>query len=525
MAHAMTDSTGAWLCGALLAASLVACPGGQDGTGGSATEGDTSGDATAGESSTSDPTGGAASGVCGEMPPEALGFAICAAVEGDRAEGKPGGDVNGDGLADIIVETQGGPAYVVFGKTDTAPVYLAELTGDQGIVLDDSSSDDNLVVIPAGDVNGDGFDDLFVGFEEKFYAYGRGSDAYVVFGGPDVHDVDLAAPAPSEGVRLFAGEGAYVAWMEALGDVNGDGFADLAFIEGYCCSLDINVVFGAAEPKEVTEADVEAGVGGVVVARASWTDVAAGDINGDGIRDIVVEQIGDSLEGAHHDGPLHVIFGGPDLHEVDLYGEFDDMTYEYLPPVLDGFTIFGPGGHWDFDIGTGADLDGDGLDDLALVIDIGSWNGPPEVVAVFGKEDTSPVALPTSLTEGAGFPISLELDDPERRVEANLGPDLNGDGLADITLVVGNRAYDDARRKDRAYVIFGKAGTEPVVAGEAGSGFAFDAAPPGETSGMFGGWAQVDGKGDFDLIVSAHEGGDEAPERARIFVYFDKAAG
>jgi hypothetical protein len=83
------------------------------------------------------------------------------------------GDVNGDGLDDLIVgahnaspssRTDAGSSYVIFGKIDGAAINLSAI-GTGGFVINGESKDDRSgsSVSSAGDVNGDGLDDLIVG--------------------------------------------------------------------------------------------------------------------------------------------------------------------------------------------------------------------------------------------------------------------------------------------------------------------------------------------------------------------------
>jgi hypothetical protein len=96
-------------------------------------------------------------------------------------------------LADVLVGAPGahvagpiaGRAYVVFGKADTSPVSLAEL-GTAGVVLESEGMGDNTgwSVQGAGDVDGDGFDDVIVGAPSADPNGPYSGRSYVVFGVP-----------------------------------------------------------------------------------------------------------------------------------------------------------------------------------------------------------------------------------------------------------------------------------------------------------------------------------------------------
>ena len=118
-------------------------------------------------------------------------------IDGEKAKPEPtmsgvsvasAGDVNGDGLADLIVGAQSGSkSYVVFGKASGTAIELDNVvTGNGGgFVIKGESSDDwgGRMVASAGDVNGDGLADLIVGAGGADLA--AGSDvgkAYVIFG-------------------------------------------------------------------------------------------------------------------------------------------------------------------------------------------------------------------------------------------------------------------------------------------------------------------------------------------------------
>ena len=210
------------------------------------------------------------------------------------------GDVNGDGYDDLIVADGGDGAHVYHGSTSGLP-SVPTWTQDPWYVTS---------VATAGDVNGDGYADVIVGADqystsEAFYV-GR---AYVYHG-----SASGLASAPAwfaEGNQ----EDARLGWVVGTaGDVNGDGYAD---------------VFAAAP----TRYSVETGYGHVYAYHGSasglsseaawtvegWQEAArfgtavssAGDVNGDGYADLVVGAYRYS-NGQRFEGAAFVYYGNND---------------------------------------------------------------------------------------------------------------------------------------------------------------------------------------------------------------------
>ena len=125
------------------------------------------------------------------------------------------GDVNCDGFADVIAGaptadggdgTAVGESYVVFGKPEgfAASLDLAGLDGTDGFRIDgiDAFDYSGASVSAAGDVNGDGFDDLIIGaFGANPGGNGDAGESYIVFGKAAgfVASLDLAALDGSTG--------------------------------------------------------------------------------------------------------------------------------------------------------------------------------------------------------------------------------------------------------------------------------------------------------------------------------------
>jgi hypothetical protein len=145
----------------------------------------------------------------GEVAEDQLGYSVSAA-----------GDVNGDGIDDIAIgapqaEPHGdnsGAVYVIFGRTDgfSAVLDLASLDGTTGFKI--AGSEGELAggaVSKAGDVNGDGFDDIILGAKGAVTNKVNAGAAYVVFGraGGGSSVVELSALDGEHGFKI-SGEAA-----------------------------------------------------------------------------------------------------------------------------------------------------------------------------------------------------------------------------------------------------------------------------------------------------------------------------
>jgi hypothetical protein len=208
--------------------------------------------------------------------------------------------VNGDGLDDLIIgayKAYGGyyhvgKSYVVFGKTDKTAINLSDISsgtggfaikGDNGVAWDKSGYS----VSSAGDVNGDGLDDLIIGApgasltESARIVNGRSDThrdegkSYIVFGKTDGTVVNLTEISLGRGGFVINGanhgdqSGSSVA---AAGDVNGDGLDDL-IVGAYTASFNGKsnagrsfVVFGKADTEAIGLADINATKGAIAHA-------------------------------------------------------------------------------------------------------------------------------------------------------------------------------------------------------------------------------------------------------------------
>jgi len=145
------------------------------------------------------------------------------------------GDVNGDGiddwassytLADGNGRTDSGKIYVAFGRADgLMPNFASIANGNGGFVINGAAAGDQAGdrLSGAGDVNGDGFADILI---KATAANGGNGKAYVVFGKAGTGAVDLASVEGGSGGKYYTNNVKH--GLAALGDINNDGFADIA---------------------------------------------------------------------------------------------------------------------------------------------------------------------------------------------------------------------------------------------------------------------------------------------------------
>jgi C1A family cysteine protease len=345
------------------------------------------------------------------------------------------GDLNGDGYEDVVAGT---PLYPDFYTLNGgAFVYFGSALG---LSLDADWSDEGesaldyfgTAVDRAGDVNGDGYGDLIIGAEGYSNGQVEEGAVYLYLGGP-------AGPSaePDAVLEIDAADAHFGFSVAAAGDVNGDGYSDILVGSPY---YDVS---GYDEGRADLFLGGPAGLAGAPAwtvqgdeneANVGHSVAAAGDVDGDGYSDILVGAPKYSLSGGEsiaQVGRISLYLGGP---------SGPSGTPDWTFTGGDDYEKVG------WSLATAGDINGDGYSDIIA--------GAPGYTEFFVGEGRAYLFL-----GGSGGPADTATwtgqggqQTAEYGHSVAAAGDVNGDGLGDF--LVGVQNYDDGEADEGCAVLY-----------------------------------------------------------------------
>ena len=424
------------------------------------------------------------------------------------------GDVNGDGLDDFIFSSQRmrnsenlttGRAFLIFGKTGEWPEQInvddlsniSHIEFRQDVIIDDHAGM-GAAYESIGDVNGDGIDDFM--FSAIYHNYNDlgvyGGSVFTVYGrkdwsvGEGSDGIITVDELQQNGVTYygFLAETVFGNRIKNIGDVNGDGYKDVAITLGYDGSSytihfgRVDILFGGPQwhsNNKGTAYDITAlnNTNGMTHVSIQDEDgfntknglgsnlASLGDFNNDGFDDFVMS---DNQYDGSADGGVIVFFGRPNNEWQNSYTPQDLQTPGrslIITETADDQSIG--------EFPATGDFNGDGFKDLALV------SGTPErretgaagaVSIIWGGRESYPLTLtPSQVGDTYGVVLTGETESTFLGPGLVAMPDWDGDGTDE--LIVGTDKNVILMKKEEPnfnedlYILHGKSNWQSGLLG------------------------------------------------------------
>lgn len=420
------------------------------------------------------------------------------------------GDVNGDGFDDILIGAPGdddnganaGQAYLFFGNSTGWAMDVDLSKANASFVGEHAGDLAGTSVAGAGDVNGDGFDDMLIGAPGDSDSANGAGQVYLILGKATgwTADTGLGGSSASFWGEL-AGDAAGTS-VAGAGDVNADGYDDIligAPFSNNGVTLDVGqayLILGKSAGwamDALLSASSGSYLGESTTDNAGTSVAGAGDVNRDGYDDFLIGAPYDDDQ-AVNSGQAYLVCGKPTGWVMDVNLGGVDASF-WGEAMMD---FFG------YSVSSAGDINGDGYDDIL----IGAWGNNEganpnsgQSYIWFGQAIVWGMDIRGN-TAGASF-WGESTNDESGFAIAPAG-DVNGDGYDDFLI---SALYDDdgGNNAGQTYLILGMATGWAMDTRLATAGASFIGEDGGDYSGFsVAGAGDVNGDGLDDFLIGAY---------------------
>jgi hypothetical protein len=369
----------------------------------------------------------------------------------------------------------------------------------------------------AGDVNGDGYDDILIGAPFNDEGGTTAGQVYLIFGNPSGWSMDTYLSRVN---ASFIGEnvGDRAGTVAGAGDVNNDGFDDILVgasvnDEGANDAGQVYLIFGKSSgwSMDTSLANADASFLGENVS--DWVGYSLGgpgDVNGDGFDDILISAYESGVN--RKVGKIYLIFGKASGWAMDT--SLSDANASFLGEKI---------GDLAYKVGIAGDVNNDGFDDILVGADSNDEGGDHagQVYLIFGK--ASGWVKNMNLSKSDASFIGENAGDLAGYSISGAG-DVNNDGYDDFLIGAPNNDGGGSE-KGQIYLIFGKASGWVMDTNLSNVNASFIGENIGDQirEGSTAGDVNYDG---FDDIILAGGGNSEGGSKAgQVYLILGKASG